>query len=73
MKINHEIIEWLLSGDPCVRWQVQRDLLDKKPAVYQKEQAKITDEGWGKELLSHQDPEGTWGGGLYSPQWISTT
>ncbi len=73
MEINHEIIEWLLSGDPCVRWQVQRDLLDKKPTVYQKEQAKIPDEGWGKKLLSHQDSEGTWGGGLYSPKWISTT
>ena len=73
MEIDQKTIEWLLTGDPCVCWQVQRDLLDKKPAVYQQEQAKITDEGWGKKLLSHQDSEGTWGGGFYSPKWISTT
>ena len=30
-------------------------------------------EGWGAELLSHQDPEGTWAGGIYTPKWTSTT
>ena len=73
MEIKHDTLEWLLAGDACVRWQVMRDLEDKEPAVYQKERNKIPEEGWGKRLLSHQDPGGTWGGGLYSPKWISTT
>lgn len=73
MEIKPDTLEWLLAGDPCVRWQVMRDLEDKEPAVYQKERNKIPEEGWGKRLLSHQNPAGTWGGGLYSPKWISTT
>ncbi len=73
MEIRHDTLEWLLSSDPCVRWQVLRDLLGEKPAVYQKERNKIPGEGWGKRLLSHQDPAGRWGAGLYSPKWISTT
>jgi len=73
MEIKHDTLEWLLAGDPCVRWQVMRDLEDKESTVYQKERNKIPEEGWGKRLLSHQDPAGTWGGGLYSPKWISTT
>jgi hypothetical protein len=27
-----EIISWLLEGDPSIRWQVQRDLLNASPA-----------------------------------------
>jgi len=33
----------------------------------------VAREGWGARLLALQDPEGTWGGGLYSPKWTSTT
>ena len=72
MKIEAEIIDWLLDGDPAIRWQVQRDLLGAKPAVYQKERAKIAKEGWGKQYLGFQNKNGTWGGGFYSPKWIST-
>jgi hypothetical protein len=73
MKIKKNTLEWLLSSDPCIRWQVLRDLLDEDPAIYLKERNKIPEEGWGKRLLSHQDAAGTWGAGLYSPKWISTT
>jgi hypothetical protein len=73
MNIQPETVEWLLSGDPSVRWQVLRDILNQDPEKYQKERYKIRTEGWGKKLLAHQDPTGTWGGGLYSPKWISTT
>jgi len=73
MKIKKDTLEWLLSSDPCIRWQVLCDLLDEDPAIYLKERNKIPEEGWGKRLLSHQDAAGTWGAGLYSPKWISTT
>jgi hypothetical protein len=64
---------WLMQGDPAVRWQVLRDLLDSPEQQYEKERYKVTQAGWGADLLSRQDPGGTWGGGLYSPKWTSTT
>lgn len=68
--MDNEIISWLLQGDPSVRWQVKRDLMDL--ADFDNDRQKIATEGWGKELLDHQDPEGTWAGKMYSPKWIST-
>ncbi len=68
-----EIISWLLEGDPSIRWQVQRDLLNSSPAKYEAERKKIAKEGWGARLLALQDSSGTWGGGLYGPKWTSTT
>ncbi|MGB2963411.1 MAG: hypothetical protein WBB69_05445 [Anaerolineales bacterium] len=73
MKIQQHTLDWLLSGDPSVQWQVMRDLLGEKPEIYHIERSKIAKNGWGKELLLKQDPTGTWGKGLYSPKWISTT
>jgi prenyltransferase/squalene oxidase-like repeat protein len=66
-------IDWLLKGDASIRWQVMRDLLEEPPEIYEKERVKIKSEGWGARLLSRQDANGTWGGGIYSPKWISTT
>lgn len=50
-----------------------RDLLDAPAKQWQAEQRKTLTEGWGAQLLSRQDKAGTWGGGVYSPKWISTT
>ncbi len=66
-------IQWLLGGDPAIRWQTLRDLLGASPRTLQREQAQIAREGWGARLLARQDPEGTWAGGLYTPKWTSTT
>ncbi len=71
--MNTEITSWILEGDPSIRWQVQRDLLDSSPAKYELERRKIAKEGWGARLLALQEPDGRWGGGLYGPKWISTT
>jgi hypothetical protein len=66
-------IEWLLTGDPAIRWQTQRDLLDAPAETWQHERQRTLTEGWGGRLLSLQEPDGRWGGGIYSPKWISTT
>lgn len=71
-RVKSDLIDWLLAGDPAIRWQVQRDLLGEKPAVYERERAKVATEGWGARLLSHQDRGGTWAKALYSPKWTST-
>jgi len=65
-------IEWLLEGDPAIQYQTHRDLLHSEPAIVDAARAKISQEGWGKSLLDLQEPNGTWGGGLYGPKWIST-
>jgi hypothetical protein len=70
---NQEVIDWLLEGDPAIRWQVMRDLLHEEEKKYEIERAEVASTGWGSRFLSYQEPSGIWGGGLYSPKWISTT
>ncbi|GIM95974.1 hypothetical protein [Paractinoplanes toevensis] len=47
--------DWLLGGDPAIRWQVLGD-----PAV----RARVTTTGWGARLLAAQD----WTGGAHTPR-----
>ncbi len=73
------VLEWLLAGDPAIRWQTLRDLAGASKASLESERRRIAREGWGARLLRLQDPRGTWAGGkssdggLYSPKWTSTT
>jgi hypothetical protein len=67
-----DTVGWLLEGDPAIRWQAYRDLLGE-PGKADATRSLIAQEGWGAELLGHQDPEGTWAHALYSPKWTSTT
>lgn len=73
MAQQNAVIQWLLQGDPAIRWQTQRDLLGADEAVVQAERQQVAIAGWGAKLLSYQEPSGLWGGGLYGPKWISTT
>lgn len=68
-----DVVDWLLEGDPAIRWQAGRDLLHWPAELVKTQQARVASEGWAKRLLDLQDEDGTWGGGLYSPKWTSTT
>lgn len=74
-----DAINWLLEGDPAIRWQVQQDLLRASDSSVMRERRKVAREGWGARLLAEQDPGGRWepgvtsDKGLYSPKWTSTT
>lgn len=68
-----DVTEWLLDADPSIRWQVMRDLTDEPADVVAAERARVATDGWGARLLALQGPDGQWGGGTYSPKWISTT
>jgi hypothetical protein len=68
-----QVIQWLLDGDPAIRWQTLRDLTGAAGNTVERERQKVAREGWGARLLAKQDAEGTWAGGLYSPKWTSTT
>jgi hypothetical protein len=70
---RRRVIDWLLEGDPAIRWQVMRDLTHSPEKKWLAEQEKVATEGWGARLLSHQDPEGRWTPRLYGRKWISTT
>lgn len=64
---SDEVLDWLLGGDPAIRWQVQRDLLDEPEAVWRSERARVETEGWGARLLAEQDLDGQWAGGAFAP------
>lgn len=64
---ERELLEWLLESDPALRWQVQRDLAGEPPQVWQATRELVATEGFGAELLAHQDPDGQWAGGAYFP------
>lgn len=65
-------IEWLLEGDPAIRWQVLRDLVGAPAPVVAAERARVATEGWGARLLARQGPDGTWGGTAWNRGWDST-
>jgi hypothetical protein len=61
--LNHnETLGWLMEGDPAIRWQVMRDLLDAPEAKWQAERRRTETEGWGAQLLAKQGADGVWGG-----------
>lgn len=62
-----QVIDWLLEGDPAIRWQVLRDLLDAPADEVATERARVEHEGWGAQLLALEDPDGLWAGGACFP------
>ena len=63
------VIGWLLEGDPAIRWQVMRDLLDEPPAVWEEERRRTLEQGWVAELLARRGTKGEWPAG----RWTATT
>jgi len=69
MRISDPTIQWLLAGDPVIRWQVMRDLLEEPAAVWRREQMRVAEEGWGAEFLRRQSRDCSWPKG----RWTETT
>src|SRR5687767_5589361 len=65
-------VRWLLEGDPAIRWQTMRDLLDAPLEEFEAERRRVARQGWGARLLAEQDADGRWGKGWYTPKWTST-
>ena len=63
-----DVVDWLLDGDPAVRWQVLRDLADAPAERVAAERARVESEGWGARLLAVRDPDGQWAGGACFPR-----
>ena len=60
------VVGWLLSGDPVIRWQVMRDLLDEAPEVWEAERRRTLETGWVAEFLSRQGRNGEWPKGRWT-------
>jgi hypothetical protein len=60
------VVDWLLDGDPAIRWQVMRDLLDEPASMWEAERQRVTETGWVADLLSRQGPEGAWPKGRWT-------
>ena len=66
------VIDWLLDGDPAIRWQVMRDLTHEQPDVVAAERARVATEGWGADVLALQTPDGLWAGNAFSQDRTDT-
>jgi len=64
---DDDVTGWLMAGDPAIRWQVMRDLLDAPEDEWWAERRRVEHEGWGAQLLAHQDADGLWDGGACFP------
>src|SRR4051794_26831936 len=65
------VMDWLLDGDPAIRWQVLRDLTQAPAGQVAVERARVEIEGWGARLLALRDPDGQWDGGACFPRRIA--
>ena len=61
------VIDWLLEGDPAIRWQVLQDLASGPADDVAAERARVEHDGWGVRLLALEDPDGLWDGGACFP------
>jgi len=65
------VIDWLLEGDPAIRWQVLRDLTNASAGEVAAERARVEHDGWGARLLALEDPDGLWDGGACFPAFYT--
>ena len=60
------MIDWLLAGDPAIRWQVMRDLLDEPAETWERERRRMVESGWVAELLERRGSDGEWPKGRWT-------
>jgi hypothetical protein len=72
-KPKQSVIDWLLGGDPAIRWQVMRDLTQEPNDRVAAERSRVASEGWGARILSLQSAKGNWGGEADARNWLCTS
>jgi hypothetical protein len=66
-----QVTDWLLEGDPAIRWQVLDDLVRAPAEDVAAERGQVAAEGWGARLLAERDPDGQWDGGACFPRRVA--
>ena len=70
--ITDDTIEWLLAGDPVIRWQVKRDLLGDP--TWEDERERTLEHGWVRRFLDQRTPDGLWPEGRWTGMpWVLLT
>src|SRR6478735_7869947 len=67
MAEDDPVVQWLLQGDPAIRWQVLRDLVNASETEVATERARVVREGWGARLLALRAADGLWANGACFP------
>ena len=71
--VAEDVINWLLEGDPTIRFQTHRDLIESSIDDIEHERMFIEiGNGWALHFLELQDDDGRWGGDLVDPEWKAT-
>jgi hypothetical protein len=60
------VIDWLMEGDPVIRWQTLRDLTGAPAAEWLAEQQRTAQTGWVAQFLTHLRSDGTWPAGRWT-------
>lgn len=71
-KIHNPVVQWLLTSDPSIRWQVMRDLVGSLAEEVAAERARVATEGAGARLLALQAADGRWSSAAWNRGWNST-
>jgi hypothetical protein len=66
-----DAVDWLLDGDPAIRWQAMRDLTDASPGAVAAERARVAREGLADGILAAQGADGAWHR-ADAPDWLPT-
>ncbi len=66
MTPDSSVTTWLLAGDPVIRWQVMRDLLDEPAETWEAERRRTAEGGWVAGMLERQAPDGSWPKGRWT-------
>ncbi len=66
MVTSNSVMDWLLEGDPVIRWQALRDLCDQPADVWEAERQQTLETGWGAQFLQALGPDGEWPEGRWT-------
>jgi len=66
MRTRESVIDWLMEGDPVIRWQTLRDLCGQPEDAWQAERRQTVQTGWCARFLESLRPDGTWPAGRWT-------
>ena len=57
-KLQQSVIDWLLDSDPAIRWQVMRDLTDRRRRRSRRSVRALPQKAWVRDCLLFKEPTG---------------